>query len=277
MIEKIGYDLVLAVVSAILGALFGVLIPKLLKDEKKTTDIQVDKQLVFSQIHTEQKQYIINNSGNQCVNSKGTYKSESSYGTEIVVVFLLVALFLIYWFLKYEKIICAVVLVLFVFLEVAFLVAEYIITRRYRIDKSIKYILLFNILATICIPILVSFIKMPIMGPDFDKEAMLNKMQEEGIFTALFDVEVFGFLLYQAMGVIILIVFMIFTLVGMIHVLSMINLVLKNRFGKMWEWFYIKTMGLCKSVKFYISFGLLLLVLSFLCISGVLSALIIRL
>ena len=277
MIEKIGYDLVLAVVSAILGALFGVLIPKLLKDEKKTTDIQVDKQLVFSQIHIEQKQYIINNSGNQCVNSKGTYKSESSYGTEIVVVFLLVALFLIYWFLKYEKIICAVVLVLFVFLEVAFLVAEYIITRRYRIDKSIKYILLFNILATICIPILVSFIKMPIMGPDFDKEAMLNKMQEEGIFTALFDVEVFGFLLYQAMGVIILIVFMIFTLVGMIHVLSMINLVLKNRFGKMWEWFYIKTIGLCKSVKFYISFGLLLLVLSFLCISGVLSALIIRL
>lgn len=277
MIEKIGYDLVLAVVSAILGALFGVLIPKLLKDEKKTTDIQVDKQLVFSQIHIEQKQYIINNSGNQCVNSKGTYKSESSYGTEIVVVFLLVALFLIYWFLKYEKIICAVVLVLFVFLEVAFLVAEYIITRRYRIDKSIKYILLFNILATICIPILVSFIKMPIMGPDFDKEAMLNKMQEEGIFTALFDVEVFGFLLYQAMGVIILIVFMIFTLVRMIHVLSMINLVLKNRFGKMWEWFYIKTMGLCKSVKFYISFGLLLLVLSFLCISGVLSALIIRL
>ena len=277
MIEKIGYDLVLAVVSAILGALFGVRIPKLLKDEKKTTDIQVDKQLVFSQIHIEQKQYIINNSGNQCVNSKGTYKSESSYGTEIVVVFLLVALFLIYWFLKYEKIICAVVLVLFVFLEVAFLVAEYIITRRYRIDKSIKYILLFNILATICIPILVSFIKMPIMGPDFDKEAMLNKMQEEGIFTALFDVEVFGFLLYQAMGVIILIVFMIFTLVGMIHVLSMINLVLKNRFGKMWEWFYIKTMGLCKSVTFYISFGLLLLVLSFLCISGVLSALIIRL
>lgn len=58
----------LAVVSAILGALFGVLIPNLLKDEKKTTDIQVDKQLVFSQIHIEQKQYIINNLGNQCVN-----------------------------------------------------------------------------------------------------------------------------------------------------------------------------------------------------------------
>ena len=276
-IEKIGYDLVLAVVSAILGALFGALIPKLFKDEKKTTEIQVDKQLVFSQIHIEQKQYIINNSRNQCANSKDTYKSESSNGIEIVLVFLLVALFLVYWFLKYERYICAVVLVSFVFLEVAFLVAAYIITRRYGIDKSIKYILLFNILATICIPSLVSFIKMPIMGPDFNKEAMLNKVQEAGVFTILFDVEAFGFLLYQAMGVIILIVFMMFTLVGMIHVLSMVNLALKNRFSKMWQWFYIKTLGFCKTVKLYISFGSLLLVLSFLCVSGVFSTLISRL
>lgn len=57
---------------------------------------------------------------------------------------------------------------------------------------------------------------MPIMGPNFDKEAMLNKVQEAGIFTILFDVEAFGFLLYQVIGVIILIVFMMFTLVGMI-------------------------------------------------------------
>ena len=115
------------------------------------------------------------------------------------------------------------------------------------------------------------------MGPDFNKEAMLNKVQEAGVFTILFDVEAFGFLLYQAMGVIILIVFMMFTLVGMIHVLSMVNLALKNRFSKMWEWLYIKTLGFCKTVKLYISFGLLLLVLSFLCVSGVFSALISRL
>lgn len=277
MIEKMGYDLVIAVVSAILGALFGVLIPKLLKDEKKTTEIQVDKQLIFSQIHIEQKQYIINASGNQGANSKGTYKSETSNGTEVFVAFLIAALFLIYWFLKYEKLICAVVLFSFGFLEVAFLVATYIITKKYRIDKSIKYILLFNILATICIPILISFIKMPIMGPNFDKEAMLNKVHEAGIFTILFDVEAFGFLLYQVIGVIILIVFMMFTLVGMIHVLSMVNLALKNRFSKIWEWFYIKTIGFCKTVKFYISFGMILLVLSFLCVSGIFSAIISRL
>lgn len=52
------YDLSQAIISAILGALFGVLIPKLLKD-KKISDIHVDKQLIFSQIHIEQKQYIV--------------------------------------------------------------------------------------------------------------------------------------------------------------------------------------------------------------------------
>lgn len=49
--NNLWYDLFLAVVSAILGALFGVIIPKLLKDKKEETDIYVDRQIVFSQIH----------------------------------------------------------------------------------------------------------------------------------------------------------------------------------------------------------------------------------
>ena len=53
------YDLSQAIISAILGALFGVLIPKLLKD-KKISDIHVDKQLIFSKINIEKKHYIIN-------------------------------------------------------------------------------------------------------------------------------------------------------------------------------------------------------------------------
>ena len=56
--------------KALILSFFAVILGySLIFDEKKTTDIQVDKQLVFSQIHIEQKQYIINNSGNQCVNS----------------------------------------------------------------------------------------------------------------------------------------------------------------------------------------------------------------
>ena len=274
--EKIGYDLMLAVVSAILGTLFGTLASKLLKDEKKATEIRVDKQLVFSQIHIEQKQYIINDSRKVRTNTKDTNKGESLNGTELIVVFLLVSILLVNWFLKHERLICGIVIFSFVFLEMAFLMTACIITKRCEVDKSIKSIVLFNILATICVPILIFFLRTPIFDPGFNKEGILKQVEAEGILSILFDIKVFGFLLYQVMGIIVLFVFMMFTLVGMIHVLSMVNVMLKNQFSRMWKWIYIKTVGFCKTVKFYISFGLVLLVLSFLFVSGVLWTLIIR-
>ena len=102
----------------------------------------------------------------------------------------------------------------------------------------------------------------------------LHQAERNGMFSLLRDVDTFGFLLYQAIGVIIMAGFLSFTMIGLMHVLSMINLTLRKRFGKVWSWIFRKTLGFCKSVKFYISFGSFLLVLSFLFVSGVLSMLI---
>ena len=232
--------------------------------------------MFFSQIHIEQKQYIINDSRKVRTNTKDTNKGESLNGTELIVVFLLVSILLVNWFLKHERLICGIVIFSFVFLEMAFLMTACIITKRCEVDKSIKSIVLFNILATICVPILIFFLRTPIFDPGFNKEGILKQVEAEGILSILFDIKVFGFLLYQVMGIIVLFVFMMFTLVGMVHVLSMVNVALKNQFSRMWKWIYIKTVGFCKTVKFYISFGLVLLVLSFLFVSGVLWTLIIR-
>ena len=87
------YDLSQAIISAILGALFGVLIPKLLKD-KKISDIHVDKQLIFSQIHIEQKQYIVNTVESQRKNSNNANKSQSVSTGEIIILWLVVAVLL---------------------------------------------------------------------------------------------------------------------------------------------------------------------------------------
>ena len=73
---------------------------------------------------------------------------------------------------------------------------------------------------------------------------------------------------------IILVGFMIFTLIGLMHVLSMINLTLKSRWGKIWSLIYSKTIVFCNSVTFYMSFGIFLLVLSFLLVSGILAMLV---
>lgn len=274
--NNLGYDLFLAIVSAILGALFGVIIPKLLKDKKKMQEINVDKQLVFSQIHIEQKQYIVNSEGYQKERGNTTNGSQSTGGGEIIIGYLLVAVMLVFGFLKYEKQISTVILCTFVFLETAFLTTAYVIVKKYYVDKSIKSIMLFNIIATTGVPILLYLLKNPMTEQAVNKQEILRQAEMSGILTLLSDVNIFSFLLYQAIGVIILVGFMAFILIGLIHILSMLNLTLKNRFGKMWGWIFRKTFGFCKSVAFYIFFGSFLLVISFLFVSGVLAMLITR-
>lgn len=272
--DNLWYDLFFAIASAILGALFGVIIPKLLKDKKEVLEIHIDRQLVFSQIHIEQKQYIVNTVGHQKENSNSTNKSQSASGGEILFGSLIAAVMLVFGFLKYEKEISTVILCTFVFLETTFLTTAYVTVKKYYVDKSIKIILLFNILATIGVPILLYFVKNPITGLVINKQEILRQVERTGIFSLLLDVDIFGVLLYQAIGVILLVGFLTFTMIGLMHVLSMINLTLSNRFGKMWSWIFRKTLGYCKSVKFYMFFCSFLLVLSFLFVSGVLSMLI---
>ena len=272
--DKLWYDLFLATASAILGALFGVIIPKLLKDKTETPEIYVGKQLVFSQIHIEQKQYTVNMVGCQKQNSNSTNKSQSTSGGEMFFSVLVIAVLLVFGFLKYEKKISAVILCTFVFLETTFLTTAYVIVKKYYVDKPIKLILLFNILATIGVPILLYLEKNPITGIVVNKQELLHQAEINGFFSLLEDVETFKFLLYQTIGVIIMAVFLFFTMIGLMNVLSTINLTLKNRFGKVWSWIFRKTLRFCKSVKFYIFFGSLLLVISFLFVSGILSMLI---
>ena len=150
----------------------------------------------------------------------------------------------------------------------------YVIVKKYYVDKSIKLILLFNIFATICVPILLYLEKNPVTGLVVNKQEILYQA-ERNVFSLLRDVDIFGFLLYQAIGVIIMGGFLAFTMIGLMHVLSMINLTLKNRFGQVWSWIFRKTLGFCKSVKFYMFVGIFLLVLSFLFVSGALSTLIV--
>ena len=272
--NNLWYDLFLAIVSAILGALFGVIIPKLLKDKKEMPEIHVDKQLVFSQIHIEQKQYMVNTVRYQKESSNSTNNSQSTSGGEIIIGYLIVALLLVFGFLKYEKQISTIILCTFVFLETTFLTTAYAAVKKYYVDKSIKSILLFNILATMGVPILLYLVKYPMTGQVVNKQEILRQAEMSGIFSLLSDVDIFGFLLYQALGVVILVGFMTYTLIGLMHVLSMINLTLKKRFGKMWSWIFRKTLGFCQSVAFYMFFGSFLLVISFLFVSGVLSMLI---
>lgn len=271
-IENFWYDLLLAIISAVLGAILGVIIPKLLKSDKNDSTIRVDKQLIFAQIHIEQNQYIYNKSAAPKTVSHNSSNGQGMSGGEILVAYAIGSLFLIYGFLRFESQISSVILIMTVLLESTFLTTSYVVTKKYYIDKSIKSILIFNIFATFCSPVLLYLMKNPLTNSFVNKEMILNTISNDGVFSLLSDVSVYGFLLYQAIGVIILFGFMLFTLIGTVHILSMVNLALENRLTKVWRWIYKKTLGFCNSVGFYISFGILLLVMSFLFVSGILAS-----
>ena len=248
------------------------IIPKLLKSNKMDNAVSVEKQLVFAQIHIEQNQYINNyptipsNNSHPCANGQGMS------GKEILVVYGIGSLFLIYVFLKFESQISSVILIMTVLLESTFLTTAYMVTKKCYVDRSIKSILIFNIFATVCVPVLLYFVKNPIKNAFINKEEILSTITDDGVFSLLYDVNAYGFLLYQAIGIIILLGFMLFTMMGTIHILSMVNLALESRLTGVWRWLYKKTLRFCNSAGFYISFGILLLVISFLLVSGILAS-----
>lgn len=272
IIENFWYDLLIAVISAVLGAVLGVIIPKILDSDKKDSEIRVDKQLIFTQIHIEQNQYIYNRSSTPKTGSYNSSNGQGLSGGEIVIAYLICSLFLIYGFLKFETQISNVILIMTVLLESTFLTTAYVVSKKYYIDKSIRSILIFNIFATFCSPVLLYLMKNPLTNSFVNREVILNTISSDGVFSLLSDVNVYGFLLYQAIGVIILFGFMLFTLIGTIHIMSMVNLALENRLIKVWRWLYKKTLGFCNSVGFYIGFGILLLAVSFLFVSGILAS-----
>lgn len=269
--NNILYDIFIAIVSGLSGAIFGAIIPRLIKDKNDTPQINIEKQLVFSKIQVDQKQYIVDSRESQRKSNKSNNRKQNLSGGEIIFCYLLIAAVLVKFFLKYERQINLFTLCTFIFLETTFITTAAITLKKYSIDKSIKHILLFNIVATICVPIILYFEQNPILGQMFNKKEILGKIETSGIFTLLFDSYTFAFLLYQIIGLVILMAFMTFTLFGLMHVLSMINLALKNRFSKMWSWIFRKTLVFCESFKLYMIIGISLLVLSVLFVSGILS------
>jgi len=266
------YDFMLAIVSAIVGALFGFIIPKLLKKNEEQTVNIIDKQLVFKQIHVEQNQYVYREAPKRREKNRKT--SSSNSGGEVFIIYVLGSLFLIYGYLKFEMEISRILIVLTVLLESAFITASINIMKKHCVDIKIKAILLFNIIATVGVPVLVYLMQYPIQGLLIDKKAVLDMIEQDGLISLLGNSDTYGFLLYQSIGVILIFGYILFVMLGTLHILSMANLALNSRLKKMWVWLYKRTIKFYNSCGWYIFFGIILLVISFLLVSGMLVALI---
>ena len=154
-----------------------------MKDKNDISEINIEKQVVFSQIHIEQKQYIVNSIKSKRNSDKSNNKKQNLSEEQIIFCYFLIPVVLVKFFLKYERQINLFTLCTFVFLEVAFMTIAFIILKKYSIDKSIQHILMFNIVSTICVPIILYLEQNPILGKMLNKQEILNKVENSGIFT----------------------------------------------------------------------------------------------
>ncbi len=115
--NNILYDIFIAIVSGLSGAI----IPRLIKDKNDTPQINIEKQLVFSKIQVDQKQYIVDSRESQRKSNKSNNRKQNLSGGEIIFCYLLIAAALVKFFLKYERQINLFTLCTFVFLETTFI------------------------------------------------------------------------------------------------------------------------------------------------------------
>lgn len=260
------YQLLLMVMSAVLGGVAGAIIPKWMFGEEQK--MVVDKQLNFNQIHLQQSVIIQQRKETRIVVNQRS-KGNSDSGAEIIVMYALGAVLLAYGFLKFEANIKMTMAIVTVLLEAIFWVAAHLIIKRNMVDGKIKGILLFNILSAIYIPIIIYLLGDPIIVKNIDKAEILIKMQQEGPISILFEPEKFVFVLYQAIGVFIVFAYMLVVLLGTIHLLAMLNLALEGRGRRFFGLVYRKTYWIGKSFAWYLTFNIILLVISTIFVLGI--------
>lgn len=195
----------------------------------------------------------------------------------IIFAIIFIDAILIGLYLKYKVEIYNFFLLSSIFIASLCLSAIYSITKRdIKIDKDFKYILIWILITTIFIPINLYLLDNPIFFYDIDKTLISNTMQKNGSLSILteYGTEIFGHLLYQVMGILIMFCLVIYLVIGNINVWSMVNLGLNARLYKLWKWLYINTYNLVSTKMTFIGISILLIVMSFLFSSGILIHLI---
>lgn len=260
----------ITIAASVIGAIVGAIVQGILTKDKQD---YVDKQLNFNEIHLQQSNIVNNITVNHHVHKKEKRISNgaSSEDNGILYLFgiLIVGAFLIWGYLKYKKVIIIGLLIAAMFLETMSLTAAYVnIKKGIRFDKKMQSVLLYNLVSVMLIPFLLYFSEYPIVGVGIDKNAIYEMMVREGIMSVIKNMNIFFFLLYQVIGLIIVIIYIAHTFLGELHIWSMINLYMQTKGEKIWNFFYSKTYTKCRNNLYYIMIGSLWLILSFLMISG---------
>lgn len=278
---------IIPIMSAVVGAVIGVLFQRLVYPDNSNNNVNPDWNfggntviLDYKNIHIWQNRIIKEKEiikEKKIIENKKKVQSSNEDILLVIIGLLLIGVALIWGYLKFQKEIFYILLICAVFIISMCLSAVYVVTRKnIMMDSRFKSIIIWIIVSTIFIPIEVYLLMNPIYFKSVNKELILENMNNNGILSILTNqgIDVFGFLLYQVIGVVITIFFILHLLCGNIHIWAMINLRLNSKMESFWRFIYRMTNIFTCSRLYFIGFSVFLLFLSFIFSSGVLANLI---
>lgn len=228
-----------------------------------TDDGKIDAQKYEKDIRNVPKTIVVEEKKERVTSSGGS-------GDQLFWLGLVGMLALTVFYLDYRFEVQVGLVVASVIIEVA-TVCAYYSSRKTQViyGKNIKEISCFNMLGILCIPLLIGIINMPLYTSIIDLGALKQSVDMDGIVKAFLNSEYSYYALFQMVGILLLAFFMIHIVCSDVYIIAVTNIVMGRRGKWFWNSLFKLTYKRGRDWKTHVKIGILFLVMSILCVIGI--------
>lgn len=196
--------------------------------------------------------------------------SSDDSGNQLFWLGLVGMLVLTVFYLNYHFIVQLGLVLVSVIIEVA-TVWVYYNSRKAKViyEKNIKEMSYFNMVGILCVPLLIGIINMPLYTSKVDLDALKQSVHMDGIVKAFLDSEYVYYALFQMVGMILLTIFMLHIVCSDFYIIAVTNHVIGRRGKWFWDSLFKLAYKRGRDWKTHVRIGILLLVISILCVIGI--------
>jgi len=143
--------------------------------------------------------------------------------------------------------------------------------------QNIKEILQFNLISIFSIPILIGIINTPLFMSKINLDLFNQSVVKKGIIMTLLNTDYFYYVLFQMGGMLLLVIFLLYIVLSDIYIIALTNIVIDRKGKCIWRFLFKKLYKKGENWKKHVKNGLILLVISILCVLGIIPYIIVTL
>lgn len=205
-------------------------------------------------------------------NTKNDSEDDSSFIFFVIILFMIVA---VVNYIKYSSIVYFIIIFMSTAIGVMALgMAVFCIKKGMQFRKDLNIMLMFNMSALVTVPVLIWQTVVASEQRKIDMEALKAQITQTENFSIWDDMPTTIFLVYQIIGLMIIVIYMLSVLISNIYLISLINLNLNSGLRGMWQFLNQKTYTVGLKPAKIIWCEVIFLIISYLMVSGIILDLI---